>query len=233
MKKARYVICLILACLLFQSKATFALAYQPVGLNNFEKSLQYQANVFSDVPLSRWYYENVASVYEYGLMNGKGNNTFDPSGKLTIAETITVAVRMNYIYNFSEQFYTDDSTNSTTWYDIYVDYAKEFGIINGTYSNYIAPATRAEFAQILASSIDSIDLEEINIVEDGAIPDVDMNADWAYAVYLLYRAGVLSGSDANGTFNPNSTITRAEAAAIITRIVDPCLRKSIELVGEY
>lgn len=234
MKKTQCAIILVLVCLLcYFSTTTFASAYRQVGLDNFEKSLQYQANVFSDIPFSQWYYENVASVYEYGLMNGKGNSVFDPSGEITIAETIVVAVRMNYIYNFNEQFYTDDSTNSTMWYDIYVDYAKEFSVINSTYSNYNAPATRAQFAQILANSIDSIDLDEINLVDDGAIPDVNMDADYASAAYLLYRAGVLTGSDSNGTFYPDSTITRAEAAAIITRIVDPSLRKSIELVGEY
>lgn len=78
-----------------------------------------------------------------------------------------------------------------------------------------------------------MDLQPINLVEDGAIPDVDMNADYADAVYLLYRAGVLSGSDANGTFNPDSTISRAEVATIVTRMVEPTLRKTIELSGEY
>lgn len=233
MKKPRCVLCLALACLLTLCTATFASAYQCVGLDNFEKSLQYQSNVFSDVSSSQWYYENVASVYEYGLMSGKGSNKFDPLGKLTIAETITVTVRMNCIYNFGEPFYTDDSTESATWYEPYVAYAQEFGIIDGAYPSYTPPATRAQFAQILANSIDPIDLEATNIVDDGAIPDVPMSADYADAVYLLYRAGILAGSDSKGTFNPDSTITRAEAAAIITRIVDPSLRKSIELVGEY
>jgi phosphoribosylamine-glycine ligase len=87
--------------------------------------------------------------------------------------------------------------------------------------------------KILAESIDSVDLEAINIVDDGAIPDVDMSADYADAVYLLYRAGVLTGSDSMGTFAPKSVISRAEAAAVITRIIDPTLRTSVELVGEY
>ena len=74
---------------------------------------------------------------------------------------------------------------------------------------------------------------QINWVINGAIPDVPMSSDYADAVYMLYRAGVLVGSDSTGKFNPDSTITRAEAAALITRIVDPSLRQSIELNGEY
>ena len=119
------------------------------------------------------------------------------------------------------------------WYEPYVSFATIEGIIVEECGDYNVPATRAEFAKILAASVDPIDLETINIVDDEAIPDVDMSADYAESVYMLYRAGVLSGSDANGTFNPDSTITRAEAAAIITRIIDPNLRKTIELVGEY
>ena len=47
-----------------------------------------------------------------------------------------------------------------------------------------------------------------------------MQAPYASAVYRLYRAGILAGSDANGTFSPLSYITRAEAAAVVSRMAD-------------
>lgn len=203
-----------------------------IGLSNFEHDSTYTDTTFTDINKDSWYVENVRTVYEYGLMSGKGNSIFDPSGNISVAEAITVAVRINCIYTMGN-IPAFDTYDDDLWYSPYLRYAQEFAIVDKEYSNYNAPATRAEFAKILATSVDPIDLEAINIVDDGAIPDVDMSADYAEAVYLLYRAGVLSGSDANGTFNPDSTITRAEAAAIITRIIDPSLRKSIELVGEY
>ena len=49
------------------------------------------------------------------------------------------------------------------------------------------------------------------------------------AVYRLYRAGVLTGNDAKGTFGPFTNITRGAAAAIISRMADASLRKSITL----
>ena len=217
--------------LLIQSSVCVS-AFNIGGLDNFEKSQQYTDDVFIDIEKKDWYYENVSSVYEYSLMNGKGNKQFDPSGKLTIAEVIAVSTRIhcNYYSGYVPEFQIEDGD---MWYNPYISYGIENEILKKEYSDYSISANRAEFAKILAASIDPIDLEAINIVDDGAIPDVDMNSDYAESVYLLYRAGVLSGSDANGTFNPNSTITRAEAAAIITRIVDPSLRKSIEFVGEY
>lgn len=204
-----------------------------VGLENFEKTKSYTNDVFEDVSDTDWFAGNVSSAYEYEMMNGKGNAKFDPYANITIAESITTAVRIFYIYNNGSPIYFDSIDAGSLWYEPYVSFATIEGITTEEYGDYNTTATRAEFAKILAASVDPIDLEAINIVDDGAIPDVDVNADYADAVYLLYRAGVLSGSDANGTFNPDSTITRAEAAAIITRIIDPSLRKSIELVGEY
>ena len=68
---------------------------------------------------------------------------------------------------------------------------------------------------------------------DGAIPDVDANDVYAPAIYKLYRAGVLVGVDEQGAFAPAATIKRSEVAAIITRMVDEGLRKSVRLGGEH
>ena len=226
-------LCLILAVILLTFGGAVSVgAYHVVGLQNFEKVSAYSRDVFADVLDTEWFAGNVQEVYEYGLMNGTGSNQFSPNGKVTIAEAITVAARINavYQYGYGVEF---EVVEDRLWYEPYVNYALPRGIISEPFDNYNAPATRAEFAKILAASIDAVDLEEINVVDDGAIPDVPMNSDHAEAVYLLYRAGVLAGSDDMGSFKPESTITRAEAAAIITRIIDPALRQSIELAGEY
>lgn len=48
-------------------------------------------------------------------------------------------------------------------------------------------------------------------------PDVPTSADYFEAVNALYEIGIVTG-DENGNFNPNSTITRAEAATMICRL---------------
>lgn len=48
--------------------------------------------------------------------------------------------------------------------------------------------------------------------------DVPAGADYAISVELLSEAGILTG-DENGNFNPNSTITRAEFATIVCRLL--------------
>ncbi len=49
-------------------------------------------------------------------------------------------------------------------------------------------------------------------------PDVPKSAAYFEAVNTLYEIGIITG-DENGNFNPNSTITRAEAATMICRLL--------------
>lgn len=92
-----------------------------------------------------------------------------------------------------------------------------------------AAATRAQFAAILARALPAEALTAQNSVPIDSVPDVPASA--AGGIYTLYRAGILTGSDGKGTFNPNSTISRAEVAAIVTRMADKSLRKSITLTA--
>lgn len=218
----------LLAALLLQ---TAAFAYRVVGLSNFAPALTYTPGQFSDVAQDAWYAKNVQSVYEYGLMNGMGNGVFLPGGAITLAESVTLLSRIHSIYE-GDALSAGESGEGDAWYSAYVRYALEHDLMDD-YRDYDVPATRAQFAQILSKSLPALEFEEINWVDDGAIPDVPTDVPYADGAYLLYRAGVLTGSDAAGTFRPYSTITRAEAAAIVTRIIDPALRQSVELLGEY
>lgn len=232
MKKVQRLIVIWVICFVSCYFMPVCAVYDVIGLNNFSKTQNYTAEIFSDVPNSAWYYNNVVSVYEYELMLGKSSGIFAPIDNISVAESIALTVRINYIY-FHNAPIILDLYEDVSWYEPYVSIALDEGLVKETYLDYNAPATRAQFAEILAASIDPLDFEEINWIDDGTIPDVPVDADYADAVYMLYRAGVLAGSDDAGSFNPNSTITRAEAAAVITRIIDPNLRQTTELNGNY
>ena len=51
-----------------------------------------------------------------------------------------------------------------------------------------------------------------------SFPDVPASAPYAEAVSTLHEYGIING-DNKGNFNPNSSVTRAEAAAIICRLL--------------
>ncbi len=224
----------IIITLLLNSFSFFALADEAEPprptLNNFKKVNIYTIGLFTDVDSAAWYSPNVATAYELGLMKGSASDTFGVSGNITIAETIALATRIDSIFCSG----TTNFVQGDPWYQCYVDYAVELGMVDeGVYSNYNSTATRAEFATILSVALPSYALKEINWIEDNAIPDVAISDSYGEAVYLLYRAGILTGSDTEGSFNPQQTISRTEVAAIVTRMADESLRKSINLVGEY
>ena len=88
--------------------------------------------------------------------------------------------------------------------------------------------TRAKFAAIFAKALPEKALVTKNTVVDAKIPDVPMSVTYA-AVYQLYRAGILSGSDEAGSFYPQNTIRRAEAAAVVSRMADSDNRVAVSL----
>ena len=193
------------------------------GLSNFKSVNTYTAGQFADVAASYWGAPNIAKAYELGLMKGSSDSAFDPEGSVTVAQTVTMAARLHSIYTTgSENF-----VQSGVWYQTYVDYCKANGILKKDFADYNAPAKRADFAAILAAAMPAEALSAINTVT--SIPDVAEASENGAAIYALYRAGILTGNDAQGTFGPETSINRAAAAAILTRMADVSLRKSIQL----
>ncbi|MFG6350394.1 MAG: S-layer homology domain-containing protein [Oscillospiraceae bacterium] len=71
-------------------------------------------------------------------------------------------------------------------------------------------------------------LQHLSTVICGSIGTIPSSKEQE-AVYRLYRAGILTGNDEHGTFAPETNITRSAAAAIVSRVVEPSLRKHIVL----
>ena len=108
------------------------------------------------------------------------------------------------------------------WYEMYVDYAVENGIVDrGQYvsSTFTKNITRAELCELFAAALPESNYAPINDVK--GIPDVMRDEKNSDIYLMLYKAGILLGSDAAGTFNPKSDIKRSEVAAIINRAALP------------
>jgi len=194
-------------------------------MSNFKKIRDYTFGQFTDVDENTWYGFNqgkvVALAYEYGLMQGSGTTTFNPTGNITIAEAITVAARVHSIYSTG----ADNFTPGNPWYQVYVDYAITNGIITvSDFTDYNRAATRAEMAYIFSRSLPETEFAAQNTVN--SLPDVNSGTPYYNSILMLYKAGIVTGNDAQGTFSPGNNITRAEAAAIISRVILPATRTS-------
>jgi len=193
------------------------------GMSNFKSTGAYMISQFTDVNEDQWYGLNdqkvIARAFEYGLMKGNSATTFNPTGNVTVAEAITIAARVHSIYatgagNFAQ---------GNPWYQVYVDYAVANEIIADKYfTNFARAATRAEMAFIFSRSLPSGEFTEINTIN--SLPDVISGTPYRESILMLYRAGILTGSDTLGTFYPANNVTRAEAAAIISRVILPDTR---------
>lgn len=199
------------------------------GLENFMKSQTYTPGQFTDVPADAWYASSVQTAYELGLVAGVDTNTFAPTNPISIAETLVLACRLHNIYWGGDGQFTQGSP----WYQVYVDYAAANGIIAaGAFTDYSAPANRQIFAYILANALPESGLPEsplpaINSITAENIPDSgNIAASFLPGVLRLYNAGILTGSDAYGSFNAASSIQRSEVAAIAARMAIPGERKT-------
>ena len=182
----------------------------------FNKTTAYADGTFTDVPDSEWYASEVKSAYELGFMNGVGGSLFSPDGNVTVAEAVTMAARVHASYNGTE--ISKDVPGE--WYAPYVKYAVDNKMISeNRFDEYDRPITRAEMAEVFYASVPQDYLKPVNAVD--YLPDINEKADYREQVLALYKAGVVMGNDAYGSFYPNNPIIRCEAAAIINRIALP------------
>ena len=184
---------------------------------------------FVDVPSSSWYYESVREAWSNGLIDGVTATEFKPDNQLTVAQAIKLAAALHQMQKTGSVTLTNGSPN---WYDSYVAYAVNNGVIEKDYLSYTmaqmnAPATRGEFVHIFSGAL--LDAAAINTVADNKIPDVKTTDKYGAEIYTFYHAGITVGSDAAGTFRPASSIKRSEVAAILQRMFDTTARKSITL----
>ena len=179
---------------------------------------------FADVPSSQWYHKDVKNAHRMGLINGKSATKYAPDDYMTYAEAIKLAACMHQMYHEGEVTLTNGSGEN--WYQPYVDYAKENGIPYSV-SDYNAHVNRRSYVYIFYYALPKTDYAQLNNVN--SIPDVAVGDKFADEIYAFYRAGIITGSDGYGTFNPTYKIQRSEVAAILSRMMDKSARKEFTL----
>ena len=195
------------------------------SLDNFKRSRTYVNGTFSDVDPEAWYFENVVAAFEYALMEGMGDGTFGVGERLKLSEALALACRLhNIYYGGSGRF---DQTKDANWYTVYEDYAVKYGIIKKGEYDLTKYATRAQFAAILSAALPDEALKPINDVK--RLPDVAADDPRLPAILRLYNAGILTGTDAQGSFLPDAFIPREQISAMATRVADPALRRAFTL----
>ena len=196
------------------------------SMSSFRKTRTYDGR-FRDI--SGWYTEYVIAAYESELINGTGDTAYSPDSTLKVSAAVTLAARIHKLYNAGNADFNQEAGRN--WYKVYYDYCIANGIFTASqvpYSSMDSVASRNQVIVIMNNVLPDSEFEQINLVEDGAIPDVPMSDANAQAIYKFYRAGVLTGGSYN-KFNGTSSILRREIAAIVTRLTELSPRSKVTL----
>lgn len=178
---------------------------------------------FSDVKETDYFCDSVYAVADIGLIAGAGGNSFDPKGKLSWAHAITFAVRFDQ-YQKGEHIYGPDDQGVGKWYDIYVDYALENGMISERPASPNADITRADALNIFAKVFYA--QPAINAVPEGFFTDISADHPAHDAIYYMARTGICNGMGA-GKFQPDGNFTRGQAATLVARMAGLVVRAKI------
>ena len=201
-----------------KSRVAFVPCAEVPSLTFFRNQAEYPSGKFQDIAASQE--PAVKTVYELGIMDGQSDNRFDPSGSLTVAEAVKMAAMVNNTYNGFNGVFPVQQQN-VAWYHPYVNYCVALGIMTGMeFTDYNQPVTRAQMAYLFANALPEQELAEISDMP--TFPDVTEQTPYHESIEALQKAGIVIG-DENG-YRPDDTISRLEAAIIISREAVPDMR---------
>lgn len=194
---------------------------------NYEGSNKYSFTMpASGVTVTPMFRKAIASATETGVaallnveqhvpyMVGNEKGEFCPNASVTRAEVAQMFYRLLKDQNVTVTKSFDD-VKSDAWYATAVNTLASLGIVDGTGAASFEPnraITRAEFTAICTRFAKAA---------DGSVSFTDVSKDfWAYSnIATAVQYGWVVG-DGTGRFNPNANITRAEAAAIVNRMME-------------
>ena len=193
---------------------------------------------FRDVRKSDWYYEDLQYILKdkRKIFAGYPDGTFRPD------ETLTVDMFIKLILTIMGH---NLENGREYWASTYIEKAVEEGIIipwqdihltfrtnDDPYAGYKRPISRGDMALIAGRAVDRIIAQpeyRDQIAVSSLIKDYhSIPSTIKASVVRFYDLGILTGFP-DGEFKAGNYLSRAEAVAVIRRIIDPSARKRPEL----
>ena len=181
-----------------------------------------QSKRFTDMGNHGWAAASVDFLYDGGITTGTSATTYGPALNITRGDFILMLYRaFNLSANTTDGF---KDVPSDSYYAQAIAVAKALGIAQGSDDgrfNPTAPLTREDAMVFLyrtlnrtGRTIASASTSYLNRFSDGS-----STSSYAQdSVAALAQAGIIQG-DTNGRLNPKGSLTRAEMAVILHRVV--------------
>lgn len=189
-----------------------------------------EAKTFSDVPQSHWAYSVIDEASDDSIMNGKAAGVFAPNATLTRAEYATMLYNLAPESDVMKLVHGSTADNGlydvdgNAWYADTVSWAVARGVFKNNDGSFSPnrTITREEMAvatyEFLHKYCDGkfvLDSIYKGFTDDAAFSS-SANRD---KVYILVNNGIIAGKS-DGSFDPQGSLTRAEAAAMAVRVAD-------------
>ena len=176
-------------------------------------------NPFVDIADDYWGKAAIISLYEKDIVAGAGDGYFRPNNTITRAEFVQMVVKaFGFGMNGEAANFTD--VTSADWFSKAVQVAYTNGVVNGTSATTFSPnanITRQDMMVILTNAAEATGKNLTS--SNAAFADSDSISAYAQdAVAKMTGSGVVYGVD--GNVNPLANATRAEAAAMLARLLE-------------
>lgn len=177
---------------------------------------------FKDVSAGAWYTDAVKYVYDAGLMTGTSPTTFAPNGDLTRAQLVTILWRMEN-EPASDLALTFTDVPEGRWYTEAVRWAADHSLVTGYSADAFGPSDKVSREQLVTILYRYAQYKgmDVSVGEDTNILSYDdafsVNSYAMPAMQWACGAGILTGK-ASGILAPKDPVTRAETAAMLTRL---------------
>lgn len=180
-----------------------------------------ETDVFSDMASYAWAKEAVEELNELGVVSGVGADMFAPARQITREELLTMLLRAYGINPNGAATDKFSDVASDSWYASYVAKGIELGVTSGISDTEFGTGKYITRQEASAMACRIAEAFGVSFTSGGDVFTDDASiASWAKdSVYKLKNAKVINGVG-DGSFAPESTCTRAEAAVIIYALIN-------------
>ncbi len=179
---------------------------------------------FTDVPKNHWAFSYIELASSLGLVNGTGDGKFSPADLMSTAQFAAMITRAYY----PDELAAVSTSSGDPWWKANIEVAEQEGLLEGTRLEYglLSPddiVDRFDMAQITYNLLNA----QNRLPDDATIEGCRrLIADYSTipngyreAAAVCFASRIITGVDTKGTFAGTNSMTRAEAATVLARLL--------------
>lgn len=163
---------------------------------------------FADVRSTDWFYNDVTTLAQANIVNGRNDGLFHPADAVNYGEALKLIL-------LAAGYPQQTEGTGAAWAQNYLNLAVAQGLLPGSASNYTlsAPMNRTTIAVVAAKAL------KLTPVTNEASPYADAVDAEGY-VLALTKAGIIQGDSSSGKqmWNGSDNLTRAQISRIVYNV---------------